>query len=415
MKVCVIGLGYVGLPLATLIAEKHETFGYDIDREVVVKVNKGISPINDKDLAKKMKKLKGRIKATIDPRILSKVDVIIICVPTPVDDNNNPDLKLLISASEDVSKNLQKGQLIIIESTIYPGVSEEVVLPILERSGLKGGKDFYLVHCPERVDIGNKDWPLEKVPRVIGGLSDEGVKKATAFYKTFLKADVMPLSSIKSAEATKIVENSFRDVNIAFVNELAKSFDTLGIDLIEVLKAASSKPYGFLPHYPGAGVGGHCIPVDPYYLIRRAAKSGFKHEFLRLAREINESMPEYTVKRLEEGLNELGKPVKGTKIGILGLAYKGGVDDTRNSPAFRIIEILKRKGGKVVAYDPYVNEGSLDDVLKSDAVILVTSHPEFRKIDFSRSNVKLVVDGRNFLEKERIRKMGIRYKGIGSG
>jgi len=414
MKVCVVGLGYVGLPLATLLAEKHETYGYDIDREVVVKVNKGISPINDKDLVKKMKKLKGKIKASIDPRILSKVDVIIICVPTPVDDNNNPDLRPLIRTSEDIAKNLQRRQLIIIESTIYPGVSEEVVLSILEKTGLKGGKDFHLVHCPERVDIGNKEWPLEKVPRVIGGLSDGGVKKAIAFYKTFIKADIMPLSSIKSAEATKIVENSFRDINIAFVNELAKSFDTLGIDLIEVLKAASTKPYGFLLHYPGAGVGGHCIPVDPYYLIRRAAKSGFKHEFLRLAREINESMPDYTVRRLEEGLNELGKPVKGTKIGILGLTYKGGVDDTRNSPAFKIIEILKRKGGVVSIYDPYLGKDSLNDILKSDAVVLVTSHPEFKKIDFSKSDIKLIVDGRNFLNTERIKKAGIRYKRIGS-
>ncbi len=398
MKVCVLGLGYVGLNLAKLISDKHQTFGYDIDQSVVGKVNEEMPGV----------------KASSYPGMLSKADVAVICVPTPVDGNNNPDLRPLIQATKDISKNLKNRQLIVIESTVYPGVSEEVVLPILEDSGLKEGKDFYLVHCPERVDLGNKDWPLEKVPRVLGGLSEEGTEKGVKFYRTFLQGEVKPLSDIKSAEATKVVENSFRDVNIAFVNELAKSFDNLGIDLMEVIDAASTKPYGFLPHYPGAGVGGHCIPVDPYYLIGQAAKSGFRHEFLRLAREINESMPDYVVERLEQGLNELGKPVKGTNIGILGLAYKGGIDDTRNSPAFRIIESVKEKGGHVSIYDPHVGRGKEKEVMKCEALVLVTGHPEFKELDFSGSNVKLVVDGRNFLDKEKVKREGILYKGIGS-
>ena len=373
-KICVIGLGYVGLPLACLCARKgYEVYGYDVDSNKVDLINKKVSPIKDEELESGLKLVD--VKATTDSSVIGFSDVVFVCVPTPIKENHMPDLRFVESAIEIICQNLNKscnGQLVVIESTIHPGTCEEVIMPIFDKFGFKHGEDFFLAHCPERIDPGNKKWNVENIPRVVGGLSDVAVNKAVELYKSILDlgVDVMSLSSIKAAEAVKITENTFRDVNIAFVNELAMSFDKLGIDVTEVIKGASTKPFAFMPHWPSCGVGGHCIPVDPYYLIEQAKSKGFDHSFLSLARSINKKMPEYSVARLEEALKEIGKSVdngvdkdigreiKGTKIGVLGLAYKGNVDDTRESPAFEIIELLQAKGAEVFVFDPYLMEKS---------------------------------------------------------
>jgi len=420
MKIAIFGLGYVGLPLACLSAKRgHEVIGVDINEKVVELINNGISHIKDHFLEEEIKKV--NIEATTEGVTAVKhSDIIIICVPTPVDKNHRPNLDALINAVKTVSKGLKKGSLVIVESTISPYTCREIVKPILEESGLKAEKDFYLVHCPERIDPGNKKWPLEKLPRVIGGLSDNGRKKAVEFYKSIIDAEINELSSIEAAEAVKIVENTFRDVNIAFVNELAQCFDKLGIDIIEVIRGAATKPFAFMPHYPGCGVGGHCISVDPYYLIEGARSKGFDHKFLRLAREINSGMPEFTVKKIMEALNEVGKSVKGTKISILGLAYKPNVDDIRESPSLIIIEKLKQLGADLEIYDPYILAQStvktLEDALKSECLVIATAHKEFLEISYEelkKNGIKVVVDGRNCLDKEKIKSLGIVYKGIG--
>jgi nucleotide sugar dehydrogenase len=291
--------------------------------------------------------------------------------------------------------------------------------PILESTGLKAGVDFYLSHCPERIDPGNKKWVVEKIPRVVGGINDASTKKTAEFYRTIIENTVTEVKGSKEAEATKIMENTFRDVNIAFVNEMAKSFDKAGIDILEVIRGASTKPFGFMPHFPGCGVGGHCIAVDPYYLIDNAKNYGFDHEFLSLARKINNSMPEFTVNLLVEELNKLGKSVKGTKIGILGLAYKGNVDDTRESPAFEIIHLLKKLGANIFIFDPYLKEKSdaksLSELFdKVECIVVASDHNEFKSIKASDlKSIKLVIDGRNCMDKESIKNAGIVYKGIG--
>jgi len=419
-RVCIVGLGYVGLPLLCLSMEKgYKTYGLDISNERVEMINKGVSPIKDKFLEQRLKNLKG-IDTTTDSAVLRKSDIIIICVPTPIDSQYNPNLKPLQSAAETVSKELKKNDLVVVESTVFPGTTEEVVKPILEKSGLKAGKDFYLAYCPERVDPGNKKWNVNNLPRVIGALSSEGLKEASEFYRSITSSEVLELNSLKAAEATKIMENTFRDINIAFVNEMAKSFDIMGIDITEVIKGASTKPFAFMPHWPGCGVGGHCIKVDPYYLISRARENGFTHQFLNLAREINNSMPHYTVGKVVEGLNEIDKSVKDTKITVLGLAYKGGVDDMRESPALEIIDELKKLGADLKIFDPYIPEKStvkgLDEALNAECIVIATDHPEFKIIkpeEIKEKGIKVVIDGKNCLDKAGIVSLGIVYKGIG--
>ena len=405
IKVCVIGLGYVGFPLLKLIDEKgfHVT-GLDVDKRKVDEITK-----------------RG-FKATVEAsKALNDIDCIVICVPTPIDENHHPDLAFVKSAVETTSQYLKKDSLVVLESTVAPGTTEEIVAPILEKSGLKAGEDFYLAHCPERIDPGNKKWTVSNIPRVVGGINEESTDIAYAFYKEILDVEIVKLSTVKTAEAVKIVENTFRDINIAFVNELAKSFDKIGIDITEVIKGASTKPFGFMPHYPGCGVGGHCIAVDPYYLIEKAEKGGFDHRFLKLAREINNSMPEYTVQKVIVGLNKVGMCIKDTNIAILGIAYKGGVGDTRESPALLIIKKLKQLGANLVIFDPYVPEKSTAENLnqaleKGECMVVATDHPEFKQIKpelLKEKGVKVVVDGRNILDKEKIKSLGIIYEGIG--
>lgn len=442
INIGIIGLGYVGLPLACLVAQKgYKTYALEINPNIVKSVREYKSHIKDESIQMRLNLLKENNKQITvfhhDETILNeeiqktlkKIDIFIICVPTPVTEKGEPDLSYVTSAARKIKEHLRKNQLIIIESTIFPGTCEEVIIPIFEESGFKAGVDFHVAHCPERVDPGNKQWTLEKLPRVYSALNKAGKKLTRAFYESIIDAPLTELSSIKAAEAAKVVENTFRDINIAFVNELAQSFDTLGIDVTEVIKGASTKPFAFMPHYPGCGVGGHCIPVDPYYLIARAKQSGFEHRFMELARNINKHMPHYTLERLKQGLKEANLDINTIKIALLGLAYKGNVDDWRESPAVEIQSLLcnllkengNNPGENLKVYDPLLlkqsNVGNMQEALKgAEVIVLATDHKLFKEIDpiiFKQNNIKLIIDGRNCLDKEKIQELGIVYKGIG--
>ena len=421
--VAVVGLGYVGLPLALLADRKGYTvFGIDISAEKVAEINAKKSPFKDKKTEEELKS--ARIKAYTHFSKVGESDIVVLCVPTPVHENHLPDLGPVEGACRGIAPFLKKGQLVILESTVNPGVSEEVVIPIFEKeSGLKAGKDFYIAHCPERINPGDERWTVDNIPRVVGSLEAKGLAKALAFYRSIVTADITPMGSLKEAESVKVVENSFRDINIAFVNELAMSFAKLGIDVVNVIKGASTKPFAFMPHYPGCGVGGHCIPVDPYYLIEYAKENGFHHDFLSLARRINNKMPEFTVERVIDGLNEHKRAINGTKVAVLGLSYKADIDDCRESPAFEIIEHLREANADVAAYDPFVPDKSTTHTLGeavdgAGAVVVATGHRTF--IDTftpeyaSEHGVAVVVDGRNCLPKEAFVTAGITYKGIGT-
>lgn len=418
--VCVIGLGYVGLPLAVQAALKGYTvYGLDNDKEKIKKINSGKSPIKEEFLDINLPKV--TIRATTDAKVIKKCDISIVCVPTPVDEKKLPDLAPVRGAVESIIKNFKKGQLVIIESTINPGVCEEVIEPMFAEAGYKVSKDYYLAHCPERINPGDPKWNVTNIPRVVGAFDKIGLQLAADFYENIVDGQIMQMSSIREAEAVKIVENSFRDINIAFVNELAKSFDKLGIDVVETIKGASTKPFSFLAHWPSCGVGGHCIPVDPYYLIERAKLSGFDHEFMKIARKINLSMPEYTIELLQDALNKAKMPLNGTTVGVLGLSYKANVADLRESPVKELLKILKKNKANVLVFDPLVLDKSttksLSEILKkSDAILLATDHNEFKKInseDFKKNGIKVIIDGKNCLDKEAIKKAGIIYKGIG--
>jgi nucleotide sugar dehydrogenase len=418
-KVCIIGLGYVGLPLAVQAALRgYEVHGIERDESKVKKINKGRSPIEEDFLHINLPKV--NVNATTSEKVIKECDIILVCVPTPIDEKFFPDLGPVKGAVEMIIRNHKKGQLVVIESTINPGVCEEVIEPIFAEAGLKVGRDYEMAHCPERIDPGNEKWNVTNLPRVVGSFTKAGLKRAKSFYESIIDGEICAMNSIREAEATKIIENSFRDINIAFVNELAKSFDKMGIDLVSVIKGASSK-FSFMPHWPSCGVGGHCIPVDPYYLIERAKLSGFDHEFLKIARKINNSMPEYTVELLQDSLNKVKLPLNGTTVGVLGLSYKANVDDLRETPAFKIIDKIEEYGGKVLKFDPYFPEDSdaktSETILKkSDAIVIVTNHREFVELDpqdFKKHGVKVIVDGKNCLDKDSIEKLKIVYKGIG--
>lgn len=420
-KVTIIGLGYVGLPLACAIAKtkKFEVCGYEIDERKAKLIREGISPVGDQITQKLLPKVKLQVSS--EDQILSNSDYFIVCVPTPVKKNKLPDLRPIEAAARLVLKYLRKGQYVVIESTINPGVCEEVILPILEESGLKGGKDFELSHCPERINPGDPKWNVLNIPRNVGSLSQKGNKHIANFYRSFLEGKVNEVNTIKVAEATKIIENTFRDINIAYVNELAKSFDIMGIDLVEAIQAASNKPFSFVPHYPSCGVGGHCIPVDPYYLISRAKKAGFDHSFLRKARQVNNSMPRYAVKLLEMKLKECGLTYESAKIGVLGLSYKANVGDMRESPSLEILRLLRQNKALYRVYDPYVpsmsNTKTIEELFSwVNVILLTTDHKEFVALPvglFKKNHIKAVIDGKNCLDKNGIVNAGIIYKGIG--
>lgn len=418
--VCVIGLGYVGLPLAVRAKERgYNVIGFELDQKKVDLINKKISPIEDSYLTKNLPLFP--FLATTDTKEIKKADIVLICVPTPVDEFYNPNLAPVRGACEMVASNLKRGALVVLESTVNPGVSEEIVKPIFETYNFKVGKDVFIAHCPERINPGDPKWNVTNIPRVVGAFTPTGLAKAKKFYESIVDGTIRPMKHIREAEACKVVENSFRDINIAFVNELAKSFDALGIDVKDVIDGAKTKPFAFMAHYPGRGIGGHCIPVDPYYLIERAKRAGFDHKFLRTSREINNSMPDYTVELLQDKLNEVKLPVNGTNVGILGISYKANVDDDRESPHYGIVKALKKHKAKIHTFDPHILAKStcktLESLLKkSDAIILVTNHREFEVVTgklLKKYGIKVIVDGMNVLDKDEIKKAGVVYKGIG--
>ncbi|MFA5511272.1 MAG: nucleotide sugar dehydrogenase [Candidatus Kapaibacterium sp.] len=422
MKVSVLGLGYVGLPLACAIAKStsHEVVGYDKSEKKISMIKERVCPIDDVQCEEDLKTV--NLGCSDNSDIIADSNIYIVCVPTPVLNDYTPDLTPVKSATETIAKYLQKGQCVVIESTINPGVCDEIVVPLLEKlTNMTAGKDFDVAHCPERINPGDPLWNVYNIPRNIGSTSLEATSRLASFYREFVNAEINEMPNLKTAEATKIIENTFRDINIAFVNELAKSFDVLGIDLISVIKGASNKPFAFMPHFPSCGVGGHCIPVDPYYLIERAKQSGFDHKFLKLAREINNSMPEYTIDKLVDALNLIELPVKNTPVGLLGLSYKANVGDLRESPSSKLRSLLEDKKADLHIFDPYFpelsNVKSLEDLLTNcEAVLIATDHSEFKTLtgaDFKKHGVKVVVDGKNCLNKKDIESFGVIYQGIG--
>jgi UDP-N-acetyl-D-glucosamine dehydrogenase len=405
----VVGLGYVGLPLAVEFARAGiRTIGIDISGSKVEMVNRGatyIGDVEEEDLAHVVEK--GLLTATTDFDILHEVDTINICVPTPLRKTKDPDISYIVAAVEEIKKTLHEGQLIILESTTYPGTTEEVILPHLEEGGMKPGKDFFLAFSPERVDPGNQTYTTRNIPKVVGGITPECTRMAIFLYET-AGMNTVEVSNAKVAETVKLLENTFRSVNIGLVNEIALMCHKMGINVWEVIDAASTKPFGFMPFYPGPGLGGHCIPIDPFYLSWKAKQSGIEARFIELSGQINGEMPHHVVNRVFEALNVNRKCVNGSKILIMGVSYKEDIDDTRESPAFDIMMLLSQYGAKVSFYDPYVErlenvpeveliEYTKERLEEMDCAIVVTGHKE---IDYGLlvDHCELIFDSRNVLK-----------------
>ena len=383
MTIGIIGLGYVGLPLAVAFAEAgHQVIGVDTNAGRIEALRRGESHVED-ITSERLQALDGRFEPTTLTRRLVLADAILICVPTPLTRNREPDLGPLLSAATAVSGVLQRGQLVVLESTTYPGTTRERVLPLLEETGLSAGRDFNLAFSPERVDPGRTDYTLRTTPKVVGGVTPACLERALEVYG--LVCDhLVPVSTPEVAEMAKLLENNFRAVNIALVNELAMLADRMGIDIWEVIEAASTKPYGFMPFQPGPGMGGHCLPVDPFYLTWKAREYDLSTEFIELAGKVNQQMPYFCLEKAERALNDAGKPVKGSRILVVGVSYKAGVGDMRESPALKIIRLLSERGADVAYHDPHVPE-LVDFGLRSaelpaaaegvDLAVIVTAHP----------------------------------------
>src|SRR5947209_11632762 len=354
-RIGIIGLGYVGLPLAVEFARQgFDVTGFDVDEQKTTQINAGTSYIPDVSSAHLSEVVKGgRLRATADMQQLGAMDVIDICVPTPLRKTKDPDLSYVVLAVEAVAATLKPGQLIILESTTYPGTTDEVVQPMLEDKGGKADVDFFLAFSPERVDPGNQRFTTKNIPKIVGGVGDSSTKVAAALYGATVQT-VVPVSSTRVAEMVKLLENTFRAVNIGLVNEIAPMSHKMDIDVWEVIEAAKTKPFGFMPFYPGPGLGGHCIPIDPFYLSWKARQSGFECRFIELAGQVNGSMPEFVVERLADALNSVKKPLNGSHVHLFGMAYKRDVSDVRESPSLDILEILTRRGSTVSYTDPYV-------------------------------------------------------------
>jgi UDP-N-acetyl-D-glucosamine dehydrogenase len=405
--VAVIGLGYVGLPLAVEFAKAgFRVIGIDVDAVRVGRLKRGESYIKDipsEDLQKII--ADGRFVATTALSFLAEADACCICVPTPLGKTKDPDVSFILQAARAVKSSLRRGQLIVLESTTYPGTTRELVLPMLEEDGLKVGVDFGLAFSPERIDPGNPTYGLKNTPRVVGGITPACTQMAVALYGQIV-ARVMPVSSVEAAEMTKLLENTFRIVNIGLVNEIAIMCDRLGINVWEVVEAASTKPYGFIPFYPGPGLGGHCIPVDPHYLSWKLRTLNYRARFIELAGEINAEMPEYVIGKITDALNRAKKSVNGSSVLILGVAYKRDIDDVRESPALDIIKLLCNKGAEVTWHDPYVRElkgmesltraeAVTSELLsQADCVVITTDHSTY---DWEAivKDANLIVDSRN--------------------
>ena len=390
-KIGIVGLGYVGLPLAVAFAEAgFKTLGIDIQQKRVDSVNRGQSYIADVSSKILKSAVAGNhLNATTDQSKLSETDAICICVPTPLTETKDPDLSHVIYESREIAKYLRPGQLIVLESTTHPGTTREVVLPVLESSKLKCGVDFYLAYSPERVDPGNKKYRIKNTPKIVGGINPQSTDLAKLLYSKVADV-VVPVSSPEAAEMTKIFENVFRSVNIAPVNELAELCHNMNVSVWEVIEAASTKPFGYMPFYPGPGVGGHCIPLDPYYLANKAREFDFHTRFIELAAETNERMPYYTVSRILEALNAAGKPLKKAKVFVLGVTYKKDTEDTRESPSLKIIQLLHEKGADVIYNDPYIpkiplaqgnissTELTRQNLSQADCVVVATDHSSYK-------------------------------------
>ncbi|HEV3261326.1 MAG TPA: nucleotide sugar dehydrogenase [Gemmataceae bacterium] len=409
-SICVVGLGYVGFPLAeTFASGGYSVIGFDIDAEKIRKLNQGesyIGHISSQRVADLIGK--GFFKPTADERCFRDADVIIICVPTPLTEAREPDLSFIVNTGRAIAGHLRRGQLIVLESTTYPGTTDDLLRPILEEAGLRAGQDFFLAFSPEREDPGNKQFATRNIPKVVGGIDLASRDLAVAVYQPVVEG-VVPVSSTQVAEACKILENTYRAVNIALVNELKIVFDQMGIDVWEVIEAARTKPFGFQPFYPGPGLGGHCIPIDPFYLTWVARKFGVSTRFIELAGEINTGMPQYVVHRVAEALNDQGQAVKGSRVCVLGVAYKSNVDDPRESPAFTILELLQKRGAAVSYSDPHIpvlpsmrhhsiqlTSQPLTEqfVAAQDCLVIVTAHDAF-DFEWVVRHARLVVDTRN--------------------
>ncbi len=404
----VIGLGYVGLPLAVEFSRSgFQVYGFEVDEPRIEIINSGRSYIPDvpTEIVRALVE-REKLSATSDFSKLSEVDAVIICVPTPLRKTKEPDISYILAASEQVRANLHSPQLIVLESTTYPGTTDEVLLPMMEDSGLVLDTDFFLAFSPERVDPGNNQYQTHNIPKVVGGVSQLSTEVASALYQTIVER-VHKVSSARVAETAKLLENTFRSVNIGLVNELAQLCYHLGIDSWEVIQAAATKPFGFMAFYPGPGIGGHCIPLDPHYLSWKARLHGFEARFIGLAEEVNSRMPHHVVQLTQDGLNEHAKPLKGSNVLVLGVAYKRDINDVRESPALGIIDQLLHKGAQVSYHDPFIatmdldGKGNLsgvdltDETLeKSDCVVIVTDHS---KVDYARvlRLAPLVIDTRN--------------------
>jgi nucleotide sugar dehydrogenase len=418
-RIGVIGLGYVGLPLIVEFSLKgfHGT-GFEVDEKKAEAINRGESYIVDVP-SENVKKCvdAGRLEATTDFSRLRDCDVIIICVPTPLRKTKDPDMSYILSAGEEIKKYARRGQLVILESTTYPGTTDEVLQPMIEEAGLKLDEDFLLAFSPERVDPGNPQFLTHNITKVVGGVGKDSTEVAALLYSQIVEK-VHPVSSARVAEACKLWENTFRAVNIGMANEMAKVCNALGIDTWEVVRAAATKPFGFMPFYPGPGIGGHCIPLDPHYLSWKARQHGFDSQFITLAEQINSSMPRYVAGLVRDALNEQEKSVKGSKILILGVAYKKDIDDMRESPALSVIDLLRSRGANVVYHDPFVPEVTFDHaytigdgeplsnqpltdelISSADCVVICTDHSN---VDYRRvcEISKVIVDTRNALNEE---------------
>lgn len=413
IKVGVVGLGYVGLPLAVEKAKAgYKTIGFDVQNEKVELVNQGhnyIGDVVDDDLKELVNN--GMLKATTDFNFVKDVDFVAICVPTPLDDHQQPDISYVKSSAEQIAKHMTKGTMVVLESTTYPGTTEELLKPILENgSGLKCGIDFYLGFSPERVDPGNKQFKTKNTPKVVGAVGKDATEVIAAMYRSVLEGDVYEVSSPAIAEMEKILENTYRNINIGLANEMAMLCDKMGINYWEVVDAASTKPYGFQAFYPGPGLGGHCIPLDPYYLSWKAREYGFHTSMIESSMIVNDKMPEYCVERAMKILNRQRKALSKSKVLVLGIAYKQDIDDYRESPAIDVIEILKKNGATVEFFDPYISEykyrgekfkgiDKIDSkiISKYDLIIITASHSN---IDYNmiNDNAKAIFDTKNAMK-----------------
>ncbi|MFD1780013.1 nucleotide sugar dehydrogenase [Fredinandcohnia salidurans] len=407
----VVGLGYVGLPLAVEKAKAgYKVIGFDVQQSRVDQVNQGINYIGDvvdEELSEMIKE--GRLEATTDYEKIKEVDTVAICVPTPLDQHMQPDTSYVESSSKEIAKYVHEGMLVVLESTTYPGTTEEIVKPTLETSGLVVGEEIFVAYSPERVDPGNKLYNTKNTPKVVGGITEKCTRVAAALYRAVLEGDVHEVSSPAVAEMEKIFENTFRHINIALANEMALLCKRMGIDVWEVIDAAKTKPYGFMAFYPGPGLGGHCIPIDPFYLTWKAREYNYHTRLIELAGEINNSMPEYVVQRSLEILNEYGKPLKGSKIAVLGVAYKKDIDDYRESPSLPIITMLREKGAEVLVVDPYIKSykcgKNFAETLpltkellnQSEMTLILTNHSDF-DYDMIVKESKVIFDTRNALK-----------------